>query len=437
MVYEKQNFKDGLTLFASQLNHIEDGIVTLANSISDSDGGVEFIYPESGEVFTSVVPEAVPVSISASYSGGNVAIGTSVYALVGVVVTATYSNGTTGTVTGYKLSGSIAEGSNTITVTYEGLTTTFTVTGVEAAQVVTLTSISAIYAGGSVAAGTAVTDLTDITVIAHYSDGSTAPVTGYTLSGEIVEGSNTITVSYGGKTTTFTVTGKAEYVDPSGYPVYLETVDGVEYIVTTDRSLTGEFLNASSYTNDTYTCYGVSYANSADTSVAEPYGGVIPVAEETVDTGAVLLNYAEEGEFCGGPYKNWFRLYNDLGGYENEEDYYWNKYGVLMLALKSTLSRKTIDPSLITSISIQQNDDTWQYAQFNCAHDLGVNVYSGFNTLTFRTGDSLNLSAKNYPCASMHANNKLSIKFKPGTFTDFTLDAVKAFLTEHPLTFIY
>lgn len=208
MVYEKQNFKDGLTLFASQLNHIEDGIVTLANSISDSDGGVEFIYPESGEVFTSVVPEAVPVSISASYSGGNVAIGTSVYALVGVVVTATYSNGTTKAVTGYKLSGSIAKGSNTITVTYEGLTTTFTVTGVEAAQVVTLTSISAIYAGGSVAAGTAVTDLTDITVIAHYSDGSTAPVTGYTLSGEIAEGSNTITVGYGGKTTTFTVTGK-------------------------------------------------------------------------------------------------------------------------------------------------------------------------------------------------------------------------------------
>lgn len=75
---------------------------------------------------------------------------------------------------------------------------------------VTLSSISATYSGGDVSVGTAVTDLTGIVVTAHYSDGSTATVTGYTLSGEIAEGSNTVTVSYGGKTTTFTVTGIEE-----------------------------------------------------------------------------------------------------------------------------------------------------------------------------------------------------------------------------------
>lgn len=75
---------------------------------------------------------------------------------------------------------------------------------------VTLTSISATYTGGEVAVGTSVNDLTGITVTAHYSDGSTANITGYTLSGTIAEGANTITVSYGGKTTTFTVTGVAE-----------------------------------------------------------------------------------------------------------------------------------------------------------------------------------------------------------------------------------
>ena len=74
----------------------------------------------------------------------------------------------------------------------------------------TLTSISVTYSGGDVAVGTAMADLTGIVVTAHYSDGSTATVTGYTLSGEIAEGSNTVTVSYGGKTTTFTVTGVAE-----------------------------------------------------------------------------------------------------------------------------------------------------------------------------------------------------------------------------------
>ena len=71
----------------------------------------------------------------------------------------------------------------------------------------TLTSISATYSGGSVSAGTSVNNLTGITVKANYSDGSTENVTGYTLSGTIAEGSNTITVIYGGKTTTFTVTG--------------------------------------------------------------------------------------------------------------------------------------------------------------------------------------------------------------------------------------
>lgn len=74
----------------------------------------------------------------------------------------------------------------------------------------TLTSISATYSGGDVAVGTAVTDLTGIVVTAHYSDGSNATVTGYTLSGIIAEGSNTIDVTYGGMTTTFTVTGVAE-----------------------------------------------------------------------------------------------------------------------------------------------------------------------------------------------------------------------------------
>lgn len=75
---------------------------------------------------------------------------------------------------------------------------------------VTLSSISAMYSGGDVTEGTAVSELTGIVVTAHYSNGTSATVTGYTLSGTIAEGENTITVSYGGMTTTFTVTGIAE-----------------------------------------------------------------------------------------------------------------------------------------------------------------------------------------------------------------------------------
>ena len=94
---------------------------------------------------------------------------------------------------------------------------------------VTLTSISATYSGGDVAVGTAVTALTGIVVTAHYSDGTSEAVTGYTLSGTIAEGENTVTVSYEGKTATFTVTGVAESGGGDGTAVNLYERDG-EYL---------------------------------------------------------------------------------------------------------------------------------------------------------------------------------------------------------------
>lgn len=92
-------------------------------------------------------------------------------------------------------------------------------TPVEPPVEVVLLSISAAYSGGNVPAGTNVSALTGITVTATYSDGTTSAVTGYTLSGTIAEGSNTITVSYEGKTATFTVVGEAVEEDglPSAY----------------------------------------------------------------------------------------------------------------------------------------------------------------------------------------------------------------------------
>ena len=53
-----------------------------------------------------------------------------------------------------------------------------------------------------------------LTVTATYSDGTTATVTDYTLSGTLTEGTSTITVSYGGKTTTFTVTVSGSIPEP-------------------------------------------------------------------------------------------------------------------------------------------------------------------------------------------------------------------------------
>ena len=112
----------------------------------------------------------------------------------------------------------------------------------------TLVIISAQYTGGSVPVGTALNDLTGITVKATYSDGSTSDVTGYSLSGTIAEGTNTITVTYEGKTVTFTVTGVAEHKYTNQVPVSIDTdgsvFNGKGYIGEKRLSSTGILKDA-------------------------------------------------------------------------------------------------------------------------------------------------------------------------------------------------
>lgn len=170
------------------------------------------------ELLGSETPDAPEKSlsyISVTYSGGSVPVGTSVNALTGITVTGHYSDGSTAPVTDYTLYGTIAfSGGNTVTVICGAFTAYFTVTGVAK----TLTGITAVYSGGSVPVGTAVSALlTQVSVTAAYGDGSTAQVTGFTLSGQIANvGSNTVTVSYSGKTATFEVTGlENESSEPS------------------------------------------------------------------------------------------------------------------------------------------------------------------------------------------------------------------------------
>ena len=87
---------------------------------------------------------------------------------------------------------------------------------------VTVTSISAVFNQGNNKVYT--TDTLDslkqyLTVTASYSNGTSGVVTGYTLSGTLTKGTSTITVSYGGQTTTFTVTVSVEGIEdlPDGY----------------------------------------------------------------------------------------------------------------------------------------------------------------------------------------------------------------------------
>lgn len=143
-----------------------------------------------------------------------------------LTVRASYSDGSTNTITNYVLSGSLNVGTNTITVTYNNKTATFNVNVTQAEK--TLQSITAVFNQGSTVIYTdnTLNDLKPyLTVTARYSDSTTQTVTGYTLSGTLTAGTSTITASYGGKTTTFnvTVTERATPPTPSTNPIYTLT----------------------------------------------------------------------------------------------------------------------------------------------------------------------------------------------------------------------
>lgn len=179
MAYTKQTWTDGQTVYASQLNHIEDGIEAVEAEIPTDASDVGAIpapsSPASGDVLKyngsawiadesdglssgikqallncfahvawtdehgqdyydaleeALYPPADLVSISAVYTQSGTVYDTDTLDSLkaDLVVTATYDDSTTDTVTTYTLSGTLTAGTSTITVSYEGKTTTFNVT---------------------------------------------------------------------------------------------------------------------------------------------------------------------------------------------------------------------------------------------------------------------------------------------------------------------
>ena len=160
-------------------------------------------------LYAALYPPKTLVSISAAFHQGSAVICStdSLDALKPyLTVTAHYDDSSTGAVTNYTLAGTLTEGTSTITVLYSGKTTTFTVNVTAPAA---LASISAAFTQGDAVIYN--TDSLDtlkqyLVVTAAMTDSTTRTVTNYTLSGTLTVGTSTITVSYGGKTTTFSVT---------------------------------------------------------------------------------------------------------------------------------------------------------------------------------------------------------------------------------------
>lgn len=190
----------GLTVAAKQ------AILQLAQKVAYvDDAGQDYydalynaFYPKSVTSITAVFQQS-GVTI---YENSNIEILRNF-----LTVTAFYDDNTSEEVTTYTLSGTLTAGTSTITATYAGKSATFNVI-VTAARV--LASISAVYTQSRTVYDTDTIDSlkADLVVTAVYADSSTDVVSSvdYTLSGTLTEGISTITVSYGGKTTTFSVT---------------------------------------------------------------------------------------------------------------------------------------------------------------------------------------------------------------------------------------
>ena len=206
----------------------------------------------------------------------------------GLTLTATYNNGKTETVTtGFTCSAldSSSAGQKTITVTYQGLTTTFSVTVIAvnlvSVSVKTMPNKTSYFTGESF-------DQTGLTLTATYNNGNTETVSsGIECTGfsSATAGQKTVTASYGGKSTTFTVEVKA--IVPTGITVKTAP-NKTEYFVGDSYDGTGLVVNVT-YNNGTnkdittgFTTSGFSSATAGKNTVTVSYEGFTATFDVTI-----------------------------------------------------------------------------------------------------------------------------------------------------------
>ena len=206
----------------------------------------------------------------------------------GLTLTATYNNGKTETVTtGFTCSAldSSSAGQKTITVTYQGLTTTFSVTVIAvnlvSVSVKTMPNKTSYFTGEPF-------DQTGLTLTATYNNGNTETVSsGIECTGfsSATAGQKTVTASYGGKSTTFTVEVKA--IVPTGITVKTAP-NKTEYFVGDSYDGTGLVVNVT-YNNGTnkdittgFTTSGFSSATAGKNTVTVSYEGFTATFDVTI-----------------------------------------------------------------------------------------------------------------------------------------------------------
>ena len=247
---------------------IKAALLTLAQKVAYVDEHGQDYYDA---LYNALYPPAELLTITASFAQGSHTVydtDTLDSLKPYLTVTGAYDDGTSRTITSYTLSGTLTEGTSTITVTAGGKTATFTVSVTH--KVAQLTGVSAVFTQGSAVIydNASLDDLKPYLVVtASYDDGTSAAVSGYTLSGTLAAGTSTITASYSGFTDTFTVAVTER-------PVTLVSISAV-------------FTQGQNVVYDT---------DSLDT--LKPYLVVTAHYDDNTDT--VVSNYTLSGTLTGG-----------------------------------------------------------------------------------------------------------------------------------------
>lgn len=260
--------------------------------------------------------ERVLASISATYSQG----GTKVYPdtplndlKANLVVKANYNDGSTDTVpaNAYTLSGTLVQGTSTITVSYLGKTTTFTVT-VSAPKAVT--GITATYNQGSsvVYPDTSLNDLkSNLTVVKLYNDGTSEHLAAeeYTLSGTLSIGTSTITAAYQSFSDTFDVivsqmkevTGIEATFTQGANTIYPDTpLDDLKTYLVVEKEYndgTSEVLTTNQYTLSGTLSVGTSTITTTYSSFTDTFDVTVSVRPELV---SIIADYDQSGSVYQG-----------------------------------------------------------------------------------------------------------------------------------------
>ncbi len=237
-------------------------------------------YTESGitatcTVIVPVVKKAMPTSISATYSGGEIGVGGTLD-ITDFSVVVTYDNNTTKQTDGFNV-GSIdtsTAGDKMVTVTYvymdgsemKTLQTTVKVTVVPPS--ITIERISASYVGNPIQVGATLTNA-DFLVQEVYSDNSKVTVTNFTFGAvdTSTAGTKQVTISYQKYDVTYTTTINVTVVEVEVTLASISATFNNAHFHVGDTLVTADFTVVATY-SDGHTSQVTNFAITGETTFA-------------------------------------------------------------------------------------------------------------------------------------------------------------------------